>query len=357
MGRPPPSDEARARLREEAAALDVEDIVDLCCSSKHDSVRVSIYLEALRQQTGGGSSEIAQLGALLLCFDLARNGDETRDVEVQLLLPIVDALTVFDPRGIVAALTGNSEAVQSLWHALQNEAEDRDRRSVPVPDFALASSGWAGAVGDDDLGIEIDLFDDDDIVELESLMDDVVVIDAEASDAYDRAFDALWLVGSRLFSAESSADLDRLERFQESARSFSSSVPMAAEAQALAALFVATHTRSHGLFGRRNKQRDALLREALVSFSNLPEPPAATAAWFIPGGDVPGAVPHAWEKMAEALLDFAGYLGGQVEGGADPARAGFVVDVVDGYLADKRSANVPQLLGPAAKDGARRRRR
>src|SRR3954470_7322324 len=99
--RAPPSEHARAGLRDEAASLDVEDLVDLCCSSRHDPVRVSIYLEALRQKPGGG--EKAQIGALLLCFDLAKHGDESRDIEVQLLLPVVDALLEHDARGIVRA--------------------------------------------------------------------------------------------------------------------------------------------------------------------------------------------------------------------------------------------------------------
>ncbi len=331
-------------MREEAAALDVEDIVDLCCSSKqHDNLRVSIYLEALRKKSG----EKAQLAACMLCFDLARHGDERRDVEVSLLLPVVEQLGLDDPRGLVKSLTDKGDAVLALWSELLFTARTRDlRTSSPVPTLD----------DDDGIAIDIDLFGDDDLVDLDAALEDVLdatFVDAEAQDAFDGAFDRQWPVGSLMFSAESGADLDRLAKLQETARSWSSSVPMAAELQALNALFVATHTRALGLFGRRNKKRDASLREALVAFVNLPSPPSSTAAWFIPGGDVQGAVPYAWDKMAELLIDFAGHVGRSVEEGADVDAADFVELTVDDYLKQASSSSVPPVLAPP---GQRRRR-
>lgn len=341
--RPAPSEEARARLREEAAALDVEDIVDLCCSAKqHDSLRVSIYLEALRKKSG----EKAQLGACLLCFDLARNGDERRDVEVQLLLPVVEELGKTDPRGLVKSLTDKGAAVAALWSDLLLLAQRRDLRTTSL----------VPSLDDDDVAIDVDLFGDDDFVDLDKALEgvlDATFVDAEAQDAFDLAFDQQWPPGSLMFSAESGADLDRLEKVQETARSWSANVPMAAELQALNALFVATHTRALGLFGRRNKKRDAALREALLAFVNLPSPPSSTAAWFIPGGDVPGAVPYAWDKMAELLLDFAGHVGRSVEDGANVDAADFVEFTVDDYLKQPSSSSVPPVLAPP---GQRRRR-
>jgi hypothetical protein len=341
--RPAPSDEARARLREEAQTLDVEDIVDLCCSARqHDDLRVSIYLDALRKKPG----EKAQLAACMLCFELARHGDARRDVEVQLLLPVVEELGHTDPRGLVKSLTDKSDAVLALWSELLSLARTRDARTTsPVP-----------TLDDDDEAIDVDLFADADLVDLDAALEgvlDATFVDAEAQDAFDGAFDRQWSPGALLFSAESGADIDRLEKLQESARSWSSSVPMAAELQALNALFVATHTRALGLVGRRNQKRDAALREALVAFVNLPSPPAFTAAWFIPGGDVPGAVPYAWDKMAELLIDFAGHVGRSVEAGANVDAADFVEFTVDDYVKQPSSSSVPPLLAPP---GQRRRR-
>ena len=120
--------------------------------------------------------------------------------------------------------------------------------------------------------------------------------------------------------------------------------------QALTGLFLATHTRALGLFGRRNKRRDAALKDALLTFCNPDAPPGDVAAWFVPGGDVVGAVPHAWEKMAEVLLDFAGFVGNACEGGEGAVNVG---DLVSAYLADGRSARPPPVLAAA---GQRRRR-
>jgi hypothetical protein len=329
----------------EAAALDVEDIVDLCCAPmgdrKHNPARVAIYLEALRQKSG----EKAQLGACLLCFDLARHGDASRDVEIHLLLPVIAALAADDPRGLVQSLTEKSEAVLSLWTELCAQAVNRDTRGTSlVPET------------DDDLEIEVvDFFSDEDMADIGAVIDDLASVGASEDDdelflVFDAAVNRHWSPGNLLFSAETGADVDRLERVREAAQSFAASVPVARQMQALTGLFLATHTRALGLFGRRNKRRDAALKDALLTFCNLDAPPGDVAAWFVPGGDVVGAVPHAWEKMAEVLLDFAGFVGNACEGGEGAVNVG---DLVSAYLADGRSARPPPVLAAA---GQRRRR-
>ena len=351
--RPAPSDEARARLRDEAASLDVEDIVDLCCSRTHDRLRVSLYLEALRTRP---SAEKAQLAACLLCFDLARHGDEARELELHLLLPVVDSLVAADPvtlaarpegkelPSVVRALTDKSDAVLELWRSLVEHAAHRDHRAaMPVPD-------------DDD--IEVALFDAADMVELDLSLEDLAIDfdDIAAADDFDRAVDAVFVpvvnAGLPLFAAGDRGDVERVERLKASAQSFAAAVPVAAELHAITALFLASHTRAKGLFGRRNKQRDRLLSEALEAFLRLPEPPAAAAGWFA-ASDVPGAEPFAWEKMAEVLIDFAGFAGKAIEDGLDPTLHGFVENVVDAYVKDPRSAKVAPVL---AAPGAGRRR-
>jgi hypothetical protein len=360
-----PSEAARAQLRDEAAALDVEDLVDVCCAVRHDRLRTGVYLEALRKKSG----EKAQLGACLLCFDLAKHGDERAHHELHLLFPVIDGLLDADPRGIVAALTAQSDAVLELWTELATVAVTRDRRAPAlVPDF-------------DNGPVEVALFDDSDFDELAGLFDqqgialDVGVdggvalaeIDLDAEDvdvfaadvfaasdrvaalAFDRALDALWRPGQPLFVADSAEHLERLEQVQAQARSFSAQVPLAGETQALAALFVASHTRALGLFSRRNKVRDAQLSEALTTFVHLAEPPAAMAAWFIDGGDIPGCAPFSWDKMAEVLLDFCAFVGARAE---ETTGVVDVDDAVRAYVKDPRSARVPPVLG----HGERRRR-
>ncbi len=349
---PPPSDEARARLREEAASLDVEDIVDLCCSRSHNALRVSLYLEALRSVHGKGLGEKVQLAACMLCFDLARHGDEARETELHLLMPIVDALAVADaasPEGapVVRALTDKSESVLLLWLCLVEHAARRDRREAPP----VPTGGTA---------LEVDLFDAGELEELELSLEDFAVDDNKAAAGFVSAVDALWTPmplamggdGQPLFAASDRDDVERVEKFKDTAQSFASAVPIAAELQALSALFLASHMRAKGLFGRRNKQRDRLLLEGLEAFSLLPAPPVEAAAWFA-AGDVPGAAPFAWEKMAEVILDFVAFTGKAVDEGLDPTQAGFVVNVIDGYVKDARSTKPPPVL--AATPAQRRR--
>lgn len=335
--------EARRQLLSEAASLDVEDIVDLCCApmgdKRHDPTRVAIYLEALRQKSG----EKAQLGACLLCFDLARHGDASRDVEVHLLLPVIAALAADDPRSLVQSLTEKSEAVLNLWTDLYALALNRDTRSVSlVPEL------------DDDFEVEVsDFFSDEDMADIGAVIDDLAGDTNDHDErflAFDAAVNRHWSPGTLLFSAETGADVDRLERVQEAAQSFAASVPVARQMQAVTGLFLATHTRALGLFGRRNKRRDAALKDALLTFCHLDAPPGDVAAWFVPGGDVVGAVPHAWEKMAEVLIDFAGFVGNACEGGAGAVN---LDELVASYVADARSARVPPVL---AAPGQRRRR-
>ncbi|MDP2339373.1 MAG: hypothetical protein Q8O67_00335 [Deltaproteobacteria bacterium] len=344
--KPSPTDEARARLRDEAAALDVEDIVDLCCSRSHDRLRVSLYLEALRAAPAG-RGEKAQVAACLLCFDLARHGDEARELELQLLLPVVDSLALA-PGTAVSALTDKSEAVAQLWRELVDHAAHRDLRTAPP-------------VPDDD-SIELALFDPAELQEIELWVEDFAIDGpASAADEFDSSIEALWAPlspagggsGLPLFASEDRADIERVEQLKRSALSFASSVPVAAELHALSALFLASHMRSKGLFGRRNKQRDRLVVEALEAFVRLPAPPTEAAGWFA-AGDIRGSAPFAWEKMAEVLIDFVGFTGKAIEDGAlDPSLSGFVENVVDGYIKDARSAKVPALL---AAPGVSRRR-
>lgn len=350
--KPQPSAEAIAALRESAAALDVEDLVDLCYATEPDELRVNIYLEALRGRAG----EKAQVAACLLCFDLARRGDERKAQELQLLLPTLDALTARDDVGeapAVRALTGQGEVIEGLWRDLVSHARQRDRRA----------DADAIEIDIDDVGgfVEVDLFDADEFAELAVGLAEIELtldLDDEVFLAFDEGLNKLIPpLPSNLFSAETADDLERLERIREHCQSFAGKLPIAAELLALTQLFVATHTRSHGLFLRRNKKRDRALADGLAALLALPAPPAEGIGWFI-GGDLPGSDADAWPRMAEVLLELIRFTGRDVE--HDPERHAptltadaWARGLADAFVDDATSAKIP----PRLHDGGDRRRR
>ena len=368
IGPAAPSEEAIALLREQARQLDVEDLVDLCYARASEPLRTSVYLEALRGRPG----EQAQVAACLLCFDLARRGDERREAEVQFLLPTLEHLfstsgssspsPAVEPPRAVRALIEKSAVVGDLWTALVDHAARRDpRMKEALPEIDT------GPV------VELDLFDANEIAELEDGFYDFEIdlaVDEEALAAFDAGL--VKLVPPQpglLFSSDSGSDLERLEKLRDHCWSFAARVPVAAELHAMTLLFLSTHTRAVGLFGRRNKRRDRALIDGLTAFLSLPAPPSEAAAWFAPS-DLPGAEEHAWSKIAELLLDVAAMVGADADGqhGGRPAAAGrspqaprdtrsadrWAADIAADYQADVRSARIPQRL---AEGGERRRRR
>ncbi|HEY1100513.1 MAG TPA: hypothetical protein VGF99_16350 [Myxococcota bacterium] len=336
-------------LRDNAATLDVEDVVDLCYATEPDDLRVAIYLEALR----GRGGEKAQLAACLLCFDLARRGDERREAELHLLLPAIDAIIERDLAGeptAVQVLIDNSMTVVELWTALRDHARYRDKRAPPtVPDF-------------DDLDdIDIDLFDEDEVAELAFDLGEIDLaldLDEEVLAAFDTGLNRLIPPHpSTLFCGDTGGDLERIARLREHAASFADKLPIAADMEVYANLFTATHTRALGIFGRRNKARDKSLAEGLRLLLAMPAPPVMGTTWF-EAKDLPGSEPGAWPKIAEVLLDLISFVGTDVD--KHPERYGpwltqreWAAVVSEAFVADARSARIPQrLLEP----GDRRRR-
>lgn len=348
--KPKPSAEAIAALRDAAAALDVEDLVDLCYASDPDELRVNIYLEALRGRAG----ERAQVAACLLCFDLARRGDERRARELQVLLPTLDALSARDDVGeapAVRALTAQGEAIDGLWRDLVSHARQRDRR-VDAIEIDIEDVGGF---------VEVDLFDADEFAELAAGLAEIELtldLDEEVLAAFDEVLNTLIPpLPSNLFSAGTAEDLARLDRIRELCQSFAGKLPIAAELYALTHLFVATHTRSHGLFLRRNKKRDRALADGLAALLSLPEPPAEAIGWFI-GGDLPGSDADAWPRMAEVLLELVRFTDRDVE--HHPARHDPMLStdawargLAEAFVADPTSAKIPPRLHAG---GDRRRR-
>ena len=347
-----PSAQAVASLRENAAALDVDDVVDLCYAKNPDPLRVSIYLEALR----GRGGEKAQIAACLLCFDLARRGDERREAELHLLLPSIDRLIQRDLAGEHTAareLIDNSMTIVELWTALRIHARTRDKR-VPLPPLPE----------DDGEAFDIDLFDDVEFAEIEDGLSDLEIaldLDEEVLFAFDSSLNRLIPPPpSTLFCADTGADLERVAKLRELAASFANKLPVAADLEALASIFTATHTRSLGVFGRRNRSRDKALTDGIVALMSLPEPPVTGMGWF-EGADLPGAEQGAWPKMAEALLELISFVGSDVD--KHPERHGPALSqrewarrIGEAFVADPCSSKIPQrLLEPG--EAHRRRRR
>jgi len=348
-----PSPAAIVALREAAAALDVIDVVDLCYAMHADELRVSIYLESLR----GRGGEAAQVAACLLCFDLARRGDERRMTEVSFLLPAIDELIQRDARGektVVRELTSTSDSARALWDELVAQARQRDLRAeADVADIA---------VDVDIADVEVDLFDENEFNELAITLEDIDLsfdLDDEVLRAFDAGLNAVIPnQPALLFSAESAADLERLERLRAHCQSFQAKLPIAAELLAMTELFIATHTRAAGLFGRRNRRRDRTLTEGIATLLALPEPPAEAIAWF-EAGDLPGSDDLAWPKMCEVLLELCRFV--DADRAAHPARYrgelsndAWARGVAEAFVADDGSAKIPQRL---ADSRDRRRRR
>ncbi|MFZ9888935.1 MAG: hypothetical protein ACO3JL_15675 [Myxococcota bacterium] len=343
-----PSDAAIALLREQARMLDVEDLVDLCFAKEADALRTTIYLEALHGRPG----EQAQVAACLLCFELARSGEERREAEVQVLLPTLEPLfqaeAARERAPLVTRLIGHAPRAEELWLALTEQAKRLDPR-------------LRGSLPELDLDTEavLEIFDEDEVAELSLDLEELEVViedDAEARAAFDGVLERLAPQrGELFFSAASGRDLDRLERVRAECSSYSSRVPLAAELHAMTMLFLATHTRAQGLFGRRNKRRDKTLEEGIGAFLALPTPPAAATAWFA-SLDMPGAEPHSWDKIAELLIDVASFLGDAPEGvgAGEPTAARPASSFGAEYANSARALRVPQVL---AESGERRRRR
>jgi hypothetical protein len=308
---------------------------------------VGIYLDALR----GRGGDRAQAAACLLLFELLRQGDESREAELLALAPVLDGLMaeeamVGDESTVVRLLDGH-EALLLVWADLKRELLSRDRR-VEAVSFPLFE-----ALGDsaDGIPIELDLFGDDDLKEIELDLDELdrlaLSVDEEARVAFDAAFNALVPPPPTvLLSVDQASDLQRVHGLRDVCRSFSEKVGVAAELDALIELHIAAHSRGTSLLGRRNKERDRALQGGLERFAALPEPPALAALWLDPT-EIPLAPVGAWPKVAEILLDYISFLGSLEPATAPPS-------LPQAYVKASRSKNPPPRL---LTDGAERRRR
>jgi hypothetical protein len=336
-------------LMAQAAMLPVEEILALCFAFSQHPGRLRVYQNVLRVKGG----EQAQCAAALICFDRARLGDAQAEAEFFSLMPVLIALRD-GPRDAhgkrsMDHLVEADRYLFDLWQALESRLFELDPRS---PESVLEA-----AVDDADI-LEIDLFDDDevesiDLAEFEALAENqramlaaweramAALLDRPATDASVAAN----ILGG--FVVENQDDLERLNRFCQDARSLADLVPAARRMLPLAELFLASHLRAKNLFGRKNKERQALIRSGLGRFVELGGPPIQEVTWLLP----PTATANAWPKVAEVILDFIAFLGRlpPQEGYATMPGEAFG----DAYLAANRPQPPPPRL---AKKGERRRR-
>lgn len=336
--------QALAALREEASALDVEDIVALCFAFNKDPRRLRVYLDVLRGKAGVK----AQAAACLVCFDLARQGDVRFEAEFMALIPVMTEWASPDAAGglsLAERLIGDNEYLRALWVDLRGRLTRLDPREEPGEGVLEADT------------LEIALLDEDDLdeiglTELDVLEVDVQALRAQWLAALDRF--CFWNPDPATarpdappgFFADHRADMARLDRFRQDALSLSHDVREAAEILPLLDLFLAAHTRARTLFGSRNRKRDEHLERGLGSFCALPGPPAVAVAWLMD----PTAAPFSWEKVAELLLDYLAFFGHQPRA----LRTGPIPWAVNGYLRSNRPQPPPTVLGGDARERRRR---
>lgn len=328
--------EAMQALHTDATALDVEDILALCFAFSRDSRRLTIYLDVLRRKPGPK----AQGAACLICFDLARRGDERFEAEFLALVPVVVGWMQPGSKGLVEMLLGNNAYLHELWADLQVRVARMDPRTIQEPP------------PEDIDAVEFSLLDEGDLADIGLDDADILVVDDSAMRAqWQSAMDRFCATPDDHnpvsaptdgFYAEDRDDLARLERFRNDALSLRTDVSDAAHMLTIIDLFLATHTRARNLFGRRNKARDGHVRDGLKEFASLVEPPSQAIAWLMQ----PTSVEYAWEKVAELLLDFLAF--------AARAPKMPIEKLVDAYVASDRPQPPPPILAVSA---AERRRR
>jgi hypothetical protein len=342
--RAPPSEQAVQQLTEAASLLDVEEILDLCFAFSKDPIRLTVYLDVLRRKGG----QKAQAAACMICFDLARAGHGHFEREFTALLPVVHEIHGRGDQQI-APLIGDSQYLQGLWADLVRRLETNDPRvDLDTPD--------------DEEILELDILDEQDIVDIE--LDAIVEVaesDIQQKLAWMDALNRFFVIELALpnladpssplvtgFSAHGKGDLDRIERLRNDALSFRGSVRHAQDMLPVIELFRAVHMRSKNLFGRTNQARAVTLQDGLSSFAALEAPPLDVIDWLLP----PTATLHAWEKVAEILLDFVAFLG-SLPAGSLPDDESWPDRLAYAYLNSKRPQPPPDVLSHAP--GQRRR--
>ena len=344
--RPPPSRQAVEQLVTHALELEIEELLDLCFAFQKDPRRLTVYIDVFRRK--GGMR--ANAAACLVCFDLARAGFGRFESEFIALLPVVERFLSEDRQSFVQLL-GNDDYLNKLFLDLERRLSARDRRDIP------------DEVTFEQEVVDLDLFGEDDILDIG--LDDLI---EEASDneqmnkRWRDQLDAFFVIELALaalqgqgtsqlatgFSANKGSDLERVENLRNEALSYHDFVKHAGDMLPIIEMFRASHMRSTNLFGRPNQARLVSVQDGLSAFATLKSPPEDVVSWL----SAPTAVPYAWDKVAELLLDFIAHLG-SLEPGSLSDAADINEAIALSYIQARRPQPPPDRLN--IKPGARRR--
>jgi hypothetical protein len=323
---------AREQLVRELRALETPDLLALCLRGKSNLQRLRLYLSLFRGRAGTR----AQLAACLVCFDLARLGEETAQREFLALASTIEALS--RDGKLVQELLGTDPYLQATWAACRLALESEDQRSID-----------SLALDDAELLGEVELLTDADI---DFDLEDAQLEEQERTEQAKEEFGAILslqlgqdsargVFAAAGFETGSTDELDRLEGFLKQAVSYADRVSTARGMASLGYLFLATHLRLKTLFGKRNARRAAALKSGLVRLpADLDAVIHAAAIFELESG----TAMEGFEKVLELLIDFIAFCH---QGQLDPRAAASA----DAYVEAERQPP-PVLL-----TGSNRRRR
>lgn len=332
MNAPPPYDPARQELIQQLRALETPELLALCLRGQSRNDRLRLYLSILRGRAGTR----AQLASSLVCFNLARGGDELAQREFLALAPALEVLAR-DGR-LVDELLADDADLRRAWadcRAALAKGDQRELESGAEP-IEVELVGEIDLLGDEDVELAIDLDDADELRAEQARHEFGVVLAKQLGQDSEHG-----LFGAVGFETASSRDLDRLEAFLNQALSYADLVPTARGMASLGHLFLATHLRMKTLFGKRNARRAAAVRAGLLRIPADREAMAQAAAVFELEG---GSAMVAFEKVLELLIDYLAFCNRQQ---LDPRAAA----TVDAYIEAERSPPPVLLTG----DNRRRR--
>lgn len=312
----------REQLLAQLRTLETGDVLALCLRFHRSPERLALYLAVLRSRTGSR----AQFSACLVCFDLARQGNETAQREFEALKATIRGLG--EDQRLVRELLSGDRYLVPLWNECKEALSQDDPREQPQT-----------FEEDVELVGEVDLFSEEEIpIDLE--LDPADEKRAEQLAEFSRVL--LIHLGHEPslgifrrgygFATQTSTDLDRYERFMQSVTSRSAFLPTARGLNCLGHLYLATHLRRRTLFGRPNRRRVSALRAGLAALPGNIEALSAAGAVFEFEGD---EVAEGFQKVLELMLDFLSFCS---EEKLDP----YGTQCVDAYV--KADRNPPAVL-------------
>ena len=284
--------EAEEQLLSEVAGLAVEEILALCYAFKASTARLRLYSNALRKRGG----ERAQFASCLICFDLARQGDETAQLEFRFLSDTMRNLAT--DTALVESLVGQDDYLVFVWELCQAQLQEMDPRfDASSEPLTLESMVVA----------EVDLLSDDDF-------DDFVISvdDARMWRRFDEAVEVFLggTVGVPVYDPTSGfrlhngRDVSRVEKFLQELDSLREFIPLSRGFRALTLLFYGTHMRSKSVFGAINARKQAVLRDGLDEFAK-----SGPAVWEIIGVLGPLHAPEdVLERCVDVIADYISWL-------------------------------------------------